>query len=142
ARLEAAIGLRPPADEVDHAADAGAVTPVRVVQVRPAGRAVADVVDARGAQAGRHELLEAGRAQVEVGPAPRAGAEERGPRGPEGLTQLLPDLVAAGTDARPERGPQVLRVGAPGHERLHRPGRDPARRPPPARVDRGHREAP
>lgn len=113
-----------------------------MVQVRPAGRAVADVVDAVRAQAGRRELLEVGGAHVEMGPAARAGAEEGGAPGPEGLAQLLPDLVAAGTDGRPEGGQQVLPGGAGGHERLHRPGGDPGRRPPPSRVGRGHRPAP
>src|SRR5688572_30562799 len=101
---ESAAERRRPPDVADHAARPRPLAPVGMVEVGAAIRAVGHIVDPSVRQARGAQLRPIGRPHVEVRPAPRPGPEERAAVRTEFGDELRPDLVAAGTDARPERG--------------------------------------
>ena len=72
-------------------------------------------------------MREVGRAHVEVGTAARPGSEEGRAALSERLPELVPNLIAAGTDAGPEGDQEVGRTRTAGDERFHRGAHDPGR---------------
>ena len=82
-----------------------------------------------------------GGAHVEMRPVAGPGAEEGRALRAEGLPQIVAHLVAAGADAGPERGQQVLGARSVGQEGLTAARGDPGRGAAPARVGGGHGEA-
>jgi holo-[acyl-carrier protein] synthase len=125
-------------DEAHHASAPRPFAPVGVIPLGSARRALVDVVDARGVEAGLLELEAVGGADVEVGTAARPGSEEGLAGGAEGRPQLVADLVAAGADAGAERRLQIGRMGAALDERERGAAGHAGRRSSPARVGRGH----
>src|SRR5262249_47684400 len=122
-----------PAHERDHPPAALALAPVRVVRVRLAGRAVADVMDVLRRQARVQQLPLVGGAHVEMRPAARARPKTLR-LSTERLAQLVPDLVAADAHGRAERAVQAGGPRPPGHEGLDGAAHNPGRRAPPAGV--------